>query len=83
MANTGFLPTYVSNKGKEISAVLPVTIEISKDKTCVESNIVRSLDDHSPLKISVGQLDGRLSTRIMWYELLTLLQHIIALYALP
>lgn len=57
VANTGFLPTNVSEMATKIKAVLPLIVEL-------ESSEIQSSDGYSSLSQLHGQLLGRLSTRL-------------------
>jgi hypothetical protein len=65
LANTGFLPTNVSDMALKISAVLPIRLEITSEYP------LKSFDGYSPLCVRLGQLNGRLSSRIEWYNILS------------
>ena len=86
VANTGFLPTHVSEMATKISAVLPVSVEITgrlpatglgegaetsttetstTETSTTEPTCIEGLDN-GPLRVTIGQLSGRLSTRIEW-----------------
>ena len=71
MSNTGFLPTNVSALANKINAVLPVYVELgSKAAATIDGTPEISLvplDGYSPFRVTVGQLSGRLSTRVHWY----------------
>lgn len=70
VANTGFLPTNVSEMANKIKAVLPVEVGLYPSD-CIASPLssrqqLLPADGHSPLRTTVGQLSGRLSTRVQW-----------------
>ena len=70
VANTGFLPTNVTEMATKIKAVLPVAVEIEAEVGDADSNSghsqVTMLDGYSPSRVLVGQLSGRLATRVNW-----------------
>lgn len=63
VANTGFLPTNVSEMGTKINVTLPVEVEIYPSEGYPD---LSPADGHSPMRTSIGQLSGRLSTRVEW-----------------
>lgn len=64
MANTGFLPTNVTAQAAKMNAVLPASVDIAPDNPDVDS--FTTLDGSSPLRVTVGQLSGRLNSRVEW-----------------
>ena len=78
VANTGFLPTNVTEIATKINAVLPVIVTLDiKDRDMTQSTLsgshlsvdhkmpsLQPVDGYSPMHQKVGQLAGRLSTRI-------------------
>ena len=64
VANTGFLPTNVTAQAVKNNAVLPTSVEIAPDNPDTDS--FTPLDATAPLRVTVGQLAGRLSSRVEW-----------------
>jgi hypothetical protein len=69
VANTGFLSTTVSKLATQIKAVLPVAVELGAEAVLGDGSkaSVSPLDGYSPMRQQVGQLEGRISSRIDWY----------------
>jgi hypothetical protein len=65
VANTGFLPTNVTVHADNVKAVLPVYVELLAPAIDGSSKpSIRMQDGFSPSRVTVGQLAGRLSTRV-------------------
>ena len=67
VANTGFLASNVTEQANATKAVLPVNVEICAEKSAaVAQPWLESADGSSALRVTVGQLSGRLATRVEW-----------------
>lgn len=51
-------------QAEKIGAVLPTSVEIAPDNPDTDS--FTTLDASAPLRVTVGQLAGRLSSRVEW-----------------
>jgi hypothetical protein len=76
VANTGFFPTNVTAMALKINAALPVSVELQSvasaaTESCdsgsstIKPSIVMA-DGCAPAKVTCGQLQGRMATRVNW-----------------